>query len=346
MPATRPPSMADVAARAGVSHQTVSRVLNGHAYVRPATRDRVMLAIEELGYRPNQAARTLVTARTATVGILTTGTTHFGPASTVLAIEAAARTEGYFVSVASLTGYDPETVRSLTDQLINQGVDGVLVVAAQQEVMRLIDDLAPGVPVVAVAARGDIPPDSRIRYVQVDQALGGTLATEHLLALGHTRIVHVAGPSGWYDADQRADAYVAAMTARGLEPRVIPAGGWSAREGYEVGRALAPEIASGTGPTALFAGNDYQTMGLLRAFWEHGVRVPDDVAVVGFDDIDGSGYLVPALTTVRQPFAALGEAAMHALLDHWSAPDGGEGGVVGVIPPELVVRESTAAPRA
>lgn len=342
MPASRPPSMADVAARAGVSHQTVSRVLNGHAYVRPETRDRVMAAIDDLGYRPNQAARALVTARTATVGILTAFTTHFGPASTVLAIEAAARSEGYFVSVAALEGEDPRTARDLLDQLMNQGVDGVLVVAPMEDVARLIDDVAPPVPVVVLASRPDIPADTRVRYVSVDQERGAVLATRHLLEVGHTRIVHVAGPDGWYDAVRRTTGYERAMAEAGLRARVMPAGGWSADRGYEIGRALAREIGGADGPTAIFAANDYLSMGLLRAFWEHGLGVPEDVSIVGFDDVDGSGFLIPPLTTVRQPFAALGEAAMRALLEHWSG-DGqhAEGGVVAVIPPQLVVRDSS-----
>lgn len=344
MPASRPPSMADVAVRAGVSHQTVSRVLHAHAYVRPATRERVLAAIDELGYRPNQAARALVTARTATVGILTTATADFGPASTVLAIETAARSEGYFVSVAALTGEDSTSAREVLDQLMNQGVDGVVVVAPLEEVARLIDDVAPAVPVVVVAARPDIPADTRVRYVCVDQQRGAALATRHLLQLGHTRIAHVAGPGGWFDAARRAGGYAEAMAEAGLPVRTVAAGGWSADRGYEIGRALAAEIGRPDAPTAIVAANDYLSLGLLKAFWQHGVRVPQDVAVVGFDDIDGSGYLVPALTTVRQPFADLGAAAMRALLDQWS--EGGlraAGGMVEVIPPELVVRDSTAA---
>uniref|UniRef100_UPI0028113331 LacI family DNA-binding transcriptional regulator n=1 Tax=Microbacterium sp. TaxID=51671 RepID=UPI0028113331 len=220
MPGSRPPSMADVAARAGVSHQTVSRVLNGHAYVKPDTRERVLAAIDDLGYRPNRAARALVTARTRTIGILVTNATFFGPASTVFAIEAAARAEGYFVSIGSLLAMDASPVRAALDQLIDQGVDGIVTVVPQAQAMRLIDEVAPPVPIVAVAARADIPADSPIRYVHVDQALGGAVATQHLLDLGHRRIVHVAGPEGWYDADQRSRAYVETMRAHGAEPRI------------------------------------------------------------------------------------------------------------------------------
>lgn len=345
MPATRRPSMADVAAHAGVSHQTVSRVLNGHAYVRPSTRDRVLAAIEAVGYRRNHAARALATARTATVGVLTAASTHFGPASTVLAIEAAARSAGFFVSVGTLTSDDAASARAVLDQLLAQGVDGMIVVAPLEEVAGLIDAADPSVPVVVVAARPDVPADAASRYVYVDQRGGAEQAVAHLRALGHERIVHVAGPGAWYDASQRADAFAAAMRADGLEPRIEPAGGWAARDGYAAGVRIVAQLRAAGAPTAIFAANDYLAMGLLRVFWDRGLRVPDDVSVVGFDGIEGSDFLVPALTTVRQPFARLGAAATRALLDAWSG-DAAAGGVVSVIPPELVVRDSTSAPRA
>ncbi|PZR51879.1 LacI family transcriptional regulator [Xylanimonas oleitrophica] len=355
--------MSDVAARAGVSHQTVSRVLNAHPSVRPATRERVLAAIEELGYRPNRAARALVTARSTTVGILTVGNAHFGPASTVLAVEAAARAEGYFVSVSSLAAYDAAAAAVALDQLVDQGVDGVVVVAPLEDVAHVVDDVAPTLPVVVVAARPGVPTTSPARYVCVDQRRGAQMATEHLLDLAHTAVVHVAGPGGWFDAVERAGGYREAMEARGLEPVVVEAGDWSARRGYEVGERLAAEVREAGGPTAVVAGNDYLATGLLRAFWEHGVRVPRDVSVVGFDDIEGSAYLVPALTTVRQPFAALGQAAMRTLLQERSGQQPGRPGppshphqrperghddgprVAAVIEPELVVRGSTAVPR-
>ena len=240
MPATRRPSMADVAAHAGVSHQTVSRVLNGHAYVRPSTRDRVLAAIE-----------------------------------------AAARSAGFFVSVGTLTSDDAASARAVLDQLLAQGVDGMIVVAPLEEVAGLIDAADPSVPVVVVAARPDVPADAASRYVYVDQRGGAEQAVAHLRALGHERIVHVAGPGAWYDASQRADAFAAAMRADGLEPRIEPAGGWAARDGYAAGVRIVAQLRAAGAPTAIFAANDYLAMGLLRVFWDRGLRVPDDVSVVG-----------------------------------------------------------------
>ncbi len=331
--------MADVAAEAGVSHQTVSRVLNGHAYVRDDTRERVLAAIRALGYRPNQAARTLATSRSATIGIVTTGTTHYGPASTVLAIEEAARAAGYFVSIAALNSRDSGAAAAVLDQLITQGVDGIVVVAPLVDVARLVDDVAPRIPVVVVAARRDTPEGSSVRYVAVDQRAGAVRLTARLIELGHERIAHIEGPSGWFDAIERSRGFADALEVAGARGVVIPAEGWSAQHGYDVGARLADEVAGGV--TAVFAGNDYLALGAMRALWERGVEVPDGVSVAGFDDIDGSGFLVPSLTTVRQPFSRLGAAAVAGLIDAWGGADAPD---AAAIAPELVERDSTAPP--
>ncbi len=333
--------MADVAAEAGVSHQTVSRVLNGHAYVRDDTRERVLAAIRALGYRPNQAARTLATSRSATVGIVTTGTTHYGPASTVLAIEEAARAGGYFVSIAALDSREPGAAAAVLDQLITQGVDGIVVVAPLVDVARLVDEVSPRIPVVVVAARRDAPEDSPVRYVAVDQRAGSVRATTHLADLGHERIAHIEGPTGWFDAIERSRGFSDAIDRAGVQGTIVPAQGWSARHGYEVGVRLAEDVGRGR-ITAVFAGNDYLALGATRALWERGIRVPEDVSIAGFDDIDGSGFLVPSLTTVRQPFARLGAAAVRGLIEAW---DGAEASDGATIEPEVVVRESTVPPR-
>ncbi|QAY64936.1 LacI family transcriptional regulator [Xylanimonas allomyrinae] len=338
--------MSDVAARAGVSHQTVSRVLNDHPSVRPATRDRVLAAIQELGYRRNSAARALVTARSATVGVLTNGSAHFGPASTVLAVEAALRREGYFISTSSLSGTDAAAAADALERLVDQGVEGVVAVAPLAEVALAIGEHAPPCPVVVVAARRDVPDTVREQYVCVDQYRGARLATEHLLGLGHRHVVHLAGPARWFDAAERTASFLATAQAWGVQADVVETRGWSARRGYELGQALAPRVRRAGGPTGFFASNDLMAMGLMRAFWEHGLRVPEDVSVVGFDDIEGSAFLVPALTTVRQPFEAVGRAAVRALLDAWETPDDPDRpSMAAVIAPELVVRGSTAGQR-
>ncbi|NHI16704.1 LacI family DNA-binding transcriptional regulator [Microbacterium excoecariae] len=330
MARTNRPSMADVAERAGVSHQTVSRVLNDHAYVREETRARVLDAIGELGYRRNQAARTLVTTRTATIGVVTTSTAHSGPAQTVLAIEAAARDRGYFVSLASVGSRDP---REVFDQLLNQGVDGIVVVAPLAEVAAVVDRHPLAVPCVVVAARGE----GAALDVAVDQRRAARDLTRHLLAEGHTRIAHLEGPRGWFDAIERSGGFAEAMAEGGAEPRIVPAGGWAAADGYRAAALLAEEIAAGE-VTAILAANDLLAIGALRACSERGIEAPRDVAVAGFDDIDGAAFLRPSLTTVAQPFADLGAAAVDTLV---AAGQGAPPAGAVRIRARLVVREST-----
>ncbi len=327
--------MNDVAAVAGVSHQTVSRVLNGHAYVRGETRERVLAAIETLGYRRNQAARALVTARTGVLGVMTAGTTQFGIASAVLAIERAARAAGYFVSLASLASPGAGAAADVLDRLMDQGVDGVVVIAPTREVARLIDGIDLPVPVVVVAARDDVTDRGAARYVSIDQRAGAAAATRHLLALGHERVAHVQGEDDWFDAIERARGYADMMRASGGGPLIVRAGGWSARQGHAAGARLVEEVRRGV--TAVFCANDYLAIGAVHALAESGLRVPDDVSVVGFDDIDGSAHLLPPLTTVRQPFARLGDEVLRAI-------EGAEAPLV-TVAPELVVRASTAQPR-
>ncbi|MGO2052429.1 LacI family DNA-binding transcriptional regulator [Glutamicibacter sp. 287] len=334
----RPPSMADVAAVAGVSHQTVSRVLNDHPNVREGTRVRVLEAIKELGYRRNLAARALATAQTRTIGILTIGSEFFGPQSTVLAVEAAARAQGYFVTMTSMDSYDFGGAVTALNHLTDQSVDGVVVVAPHDKVTAAIDDLKLKVPVVVVAARTDVPAGDPVHYVYVDQRDGARQATEHLLSLGHRKIVHVSGPSGWFDATERNIGWREAMAAAGYDAVEFPAESWLAPSGYAAGVSLAPRVKAGE-ITAVFASNDYLAIGLLRAFWEAGLSVPEDVSVVGFDDLQIAEFYIPKLTTVRQPFADVGRAALTELL-------GGERGLQEprMIAPTMVVRASTAPP--
>jgi DNA-binding LacI/PurR family transcriptional regulator len=334
--------MADVAQLAGVSHQTVSRVLNDHPSVRPTTRQQVRDAIAQLGYRRNSAARALVTRRSGTIGVLATGSALFGPASTVAAVEEAARERGYFVSLASVRSFEAHRLQAVLDHFMDQGVDGIVVVAPQDDVAAAIEGVDTDLPVVMIAALDEPSTRPGTVSVAVDQGLGGRLVTEHLLDLGHRDVLHLAGPADWFDARQREHGWELAMRARGLEPWPVVRCDWSAEDGYRAGGELAEAIAAGGGPTAVFAANDQLALGLLRALWERGLRVPDDVSVAGFDDIAGAAYFVPSLTTVNQPFGALGRRALGALAQAIE----GEPMREWLIEPTLVVRASTGAPRA
>jgi DNA-binding LacI/PurR family transcriptional regulator len=327
--------MSDVAALAGVSHQTVSRVLNDHPSVLPATRQRVLDAITELGYRRNLAARALVTRRSGTIGVLGSGSALFGPTSTLIAIERAAREAGLFVSVATLSRWDAGDVVGVLDHFMTEGVDGVVVVAAHDDAVEAVRAFETSVPVVMVGPVGLPAP---LLSVAVDQYQGGRQAVRHLLDLGHTHVTHIAGPLDWLDARRRLEGWRDELAAAGVEAGDPVHGDWSADRGYEVGQKLA----AGTLPTAVFAANDQLALGLLRAFAEAGLRVPDDVSVVGFDDVDGSAYFYPPLTTVRQDFVALGTRCLEVLL---SAIAGVETEASGLIGTRLVVRATTGSPR-
>lgn len=331
----RAPVMSDVARLAGVSHQTVSRVLNDPAIVHPATRARVEQAIQELGYRRNPAARSLVTGRSQTLGVVTFETTLYGPSSTLYGLERAAEEAGYFVSIASVRVLTPDSMTAAVDRLVAQSVDGLVVIVPQKSSADALRKLPPGLPVVAV--EGNVV--SRVSNVAVDQLAGARLAVEHLLALGHTTVHHVRGPGDWIEADAREEGWRQALRdARRRTPRVIQ-GDWTAESGFRAGQ----ELARRTDVTAVFMANDQMALGALRAFHESGVRVPEDLSVVGFDDIPEAGFLIPPLTTVRQDFDEVGRRSIELLLSHIDNPKRRRSR--SLVPPRLVLRATTAPPR-
>ncbi len=329
--AIRGPAMTDVASLAGVSHQTVSRVINKHPNVTPTTRTRVLAAIEELGYRRNNAARALVTGRSQTLGVVTLNSTLYGPASTLYGIEQAALESDYFVTVASLRSTDRPAVRQAIARLVDQGVEGVIVIAPVDSVVEALADLPRDLRVVAV--EGDA--DADIDVVTVDQHAGAQSATEHLLSLGHATVWHVAGPTDWLEARQRTSGWRSTLERAGLEVPPPLRGDWSPRSGFEAGRVLArmPEVS------AVFVANDSMAVGVLRAFDEHGLNVPGDVSIVGFDDVPEAAYISPPLTTVRQDFDEVARRSLALLLDQISS--GTRAAKRQVVGTTLVVRDST-----
>jgi DNA-binding LacI/PurR family transcriptional regulator len=325
--------MSDVARLAGVSHMTVSRVLNEPWRVSPPTRDKVEAAIRQLGYRPNSAARSLVTRRSRTIGVVALNTTLFGPASTLHGLEEAARESGYFVSVASATHPTPDALRASVHRLRDQSVDGMVVIAPLKWAAQVLDALESSVPAVLEGiALGSVP------CVAVDHRLGARLVVEHLLSLGHRTVHHICGPLDWVESEARVDGWRAALRdARRRLPAVV-VGDWSARSGYEAALALLDK----PGMTALFAANDHMALGALRALQERGVRVPEDVSVVGFDDVPESEFYLPPLTTVRQDFAEIGRLSMKILVQQMT--EGAPPPESQLLPPALVLRASTAPP--
>ncbi len=329
---SRPPVMADVARLAGVSHQTVSRVLNEHPNVRPLTRERVLAAIRELAYRPNAAARTLVTRRTHTLGVITTDTMLYGPTSMLYGFERAAH-DAYFVSVVSLPALDRRSMLDAVDRFLGQGIEGIIVIATVDTAVAALSHVPAEVPLVAVGCGTR----ASVTSVAIDNAAGAAAATRHLLSLGHRTVYHVAGPRSCLDAKERVDGWRQALRDAGAAEPAVLAGDWSASSGYELGSRLA---VGEPGLTAVFCGNDTMALGVIRALVERGLRVPGDVSVIGFDDVPEAGYYLPPLTTVRQDFSVLGRQALSTLIDRMSGaiPAGRRVRVA----PELIIRASAA----
>jgi DNA-binding LacI/PurR family transcriptional regulator len=323
--------MVDVARLAGLSHQTVSRVVNNRTNVSPTTRARVLAAILELDYRPNSAARTLVTGRSQMLGVVSLNSTLYGPASTLYGIEQAALDSHYFITVATLRSTDRAAVRHAIGRLVDQGVDGILVIAPLQSVAEALSDLPTGLPVVAVEGGSD----AEIDTVTVDQRAGARAATEHLLHEGHETVWHVAGPQDWFEARHRLAGWQSALEDVGAEVPQPLYGDWSPQSGFEAGRVLArmPDV------TAVFAANDSMALGVLRALHDHGRNVPGDVSLIGFDDLPEVAYLTPRLTTVRQDFAEVGRRGLALLVEQIESRVNGSRRVV--VGTSLIVRDST-----
>ncbi|MGW2093594.1 LacI family DNA-binding transcriptional regulator [Promicromonospora sukumoe] len=330
----RPPTMVDVARAAGVAHITVSRVVNDEPTVRPETRKRVLRVIEELGYRRNDSARMLKSGRSTMLGVVLAGSELFELPRVLLGIEQAAKAAGHWVSLASWQGGTHEQLEQCLGRLVGQGAAGVAVIADRPVALEALDRTVARVP-ISVVMSGNVA-NPAIGSVELDQEQGARLAVRHLLDLGHRDIVHLSGRLETFDARARVDGWRAELQRAGIaEPRLLH-GDFSARSGH----ALTTELlGAGRLPTAIFSGNDQMALGVLSALAARGVSVPGDVSLVGFDDMAGADYLVPALTTVRQDFVTLGRLSIEVLL---GLIGGGEA-KHHLLPPSLVVRASTRA---
>jgi DNA-binding LacI/PurR family transcriptional regulator len=322
----------DVARLAGVSHQTVSRVVNDLPNVRASTRDRVEQAISQLRYAPSPAARALVTRRSRLVGLVVTAGSGYGPSSIALHVNEAARRARYSVLTITMLRPVVDDVRQAVESLIRQNVEGIVLVAADRSVVTASYDIA-AVPLVTVDPTGEATGES----VAIDQYAGARLATEHLLGLGYRSVLHLAGPDGSPDAAERVRGWRDALADAGLPARGLTHGDWSPGSGYAYGRQL--DVPAGG--AAVFAGNDPMALGLMRALDERGIAVPGAVSVVGFDDVPESAYYHPPLTTVRQDFEALGSLLMHRLLAAVEGPDVDAALTPQRVAPTLTVRAST-----
>ncbi|WP_341996821.1 LacI family DNA-binding transcriptional regulator [Microbacterium sp. LWH7-1.2] len=327
------PSIYDVAKHAGVSHMTVSRVLNGHPNIRESTRERVLQAIDEMNYTRSSIARALATRRAMRIGVLVDGPVQFGPNSTLRALESAARDVGYSVSAFSISDDEDSQMDDGVVELVTQGVDALCVIAPRASSLDLLRQQSTGLPTIVIKAEQD----AVWHTVAVDQRAGATLAVTHLIELGHRSIAHLAGPLEWYDARERDGGWRDALALACLPIPPSVAGDWTSDYGYEYGRGLdVSEV------TAVFAANDQMALGLIHGLADRGLSVPGDISVVGFDDLPDARHFLPPLTTVRQDFAALGELALKQIV---AAIEGDEAVHHDMIEPRLVLRSSTSRPR-
>jgi DNA-binding LacI/PurR family transcriptional regulator len=328
--------MSDVAARAGVSHQTVSRVVNGHPNVAAPTRKRVLEAIAELGYRPNSAARALVTGSSRTIGLAIANISQYGPAQTLLGLEHAARAAGYFLTVSVLDDDSAGCLIEAVNRLATQSVDAIVALSTYEGAVRALPEVNPRVPLIAVQAERE----GQDLAVWVDQEAGAALATRHLLDLGHRTVHHVRGPANALEAAARERRWRIELESAGAPVPSVLHGDWWPPTGYLAGRELIARRRGGEEVTAVFVANDQMALGLLSALEEGGVRVPEDISVVGFDDVPEAPYYGPPLTTVRQDFAALGRRVVQVALARIS----GTPIQPKPVQPRLMVRSTTAPP--
>jgi len=326
-----------------VSYQTVSRVINNHANVADETRQRILETIDELDYHPNKAARSLAARHSQTLALITFGLDFYGPAQMVVNIERAARNAGYdliFSNVASnvtSTSASVKSIHAAINSIRRWQVDGILMITPILEMN--YDTIAKqgkseNIPIVQING----PLGAQTPSVVVEQRAGSRMITQHLIDLGHRRIAEICGPQTWFDALERHESWKATLNAARLDTGASVEGDWTAQSGY-----LAAKQLLGSDFSALVVGNDQMALGAMRALREVGLRVPEDVSVVGFDDIAESSFFEPPLTTIRQDFAALGKRGIETLIERIVNP--GLALQQQVIYPELVLRASTAPPR-
>ncbi|MBA3787549.1 MAG: LacI family DNA-binding transcriptional regulator [Actinobacteria bacterium] len=333
MSGTRP-TIYDVARLAGVSTATVSRALNGTGQIAPATSAAIDAAVKQLGYRPNSVARSLVTKSTQTIALLLPDIANPFYAALVSGIQQRALEAGSTMLLCTTEG-DAEREEQYLSLLRAKQVDGVLVDGLVLPPERIADFVREGLPIVCLDRDID---STFVPLVQVDNRLGAKLATQHLLSLGHTRIAHVAGAPGLRISAERVEGYRDALVAAAVEhdPALVTAGSFTEEGGYE---AMRPLLAAST-LTAVFAANDLSALGVMHAIAESGRRVPDDISVVGFDDLRLAAHTTPPLTTIRQPAFEIARRATQLLLDLAAGREVPQR--LHLLEPELVVRGSTA----
>lgn len=332
LPKAALPRLADVAAHAGVSAKTVSRVVNNEANVRPQVREQVMRSVAALGYRPNAAARALVTQRTHQIGLIATASSLYGPTAGLFSLEQAAWKAGYGLTLTTVREASETELEEALHYLVVRGVEGVIV-SGVAGILHLSSSALAEMPLVSTSP---ITVDSEKHVlVDSDQVAGTRAAVRHLYNSGHRRIAHLAGPLSWDSAARRRDGWLQELKDLGLHPGPVIEGDWSPKSGYEAALTL-----DRTAATAIVVANDHMAMGAIRAFTEKGIRIPDDMSVVGFDDVPEAAYQMVPLTTVRQNFSSVAERSVRELIHLIEGREAEDTSIH--LPTELIVRASTA----
>lgn len=326
---SKPATIYDVARAAGVSHQSVSRVLRDVPGVLPATRERVEAALRDLDYRPSAVARDLAYSRRNRIGVVGYESFESSTAKVLKGINEVAVDEGFVLEIVTVDALgDVRDIKTRLESINAMDVVGLLATTPTGPIRDALDASVFRMPVF-LDDHGDSASESA-------DAVSARLVLEHLLELGHRRIVHVAGPGQWDSAAQRAATYERILRAAGIEPLPIVSGDWSAASGHEAVARFPWHLE----PTAVFVANDRMALGVLRGLTERGLRVPDDLSVAGIDDIPEAEFFQPPLSTVRVDFEESGRVSARALIGMIR----GEGaGTVAYPPRTLMIRQSTAS---
>jgi LacI family transcriptional regulator len=330
----------EVARMCGVSVQTVSRVINGRPDVSPETRAAVEAAIASVGFQPSAVARSLVQRRSNTLGVIAAGLRYVGVAQTLNGITEQSEASGYALLVKELGGFETVDIVPVIDFLVAHRVEGIIFAAPELETnVRSIQAQLPTAcpPIVFLKSTASTAHTT----IGIDNHAGGRRATEHLLALGRRRIGHLSGPLEWREARDRRDGWWDALRDAAAPAGPRSEGDWSSASGAATFRqmlSVQPDL------DAVFAGNDQMALGVLHVAHERGIRIPDDLAVVGFDGLPESAEFSPSLTTVEQPLGLLGRLAVDELLADIEADAGTREPRTIVLETELVVRDSAPLP--
>jgi DNA-binding LacI/PurR family transcriptional regulator len=332
----RRPTLKDVAQRLGISQQTVSRVINNHPRVLPETRERVLQAINAIGYKPNQAARFLANRRSTMIGLVTDDPGIYGPAHAILSLEQEARLHGYTLMIFGLRSLTIAEAKAGAEQLIASSAEGLIVDVPVEINRRELAAAMGDIPFVTLDIDGgDLFPSFRVDHIR-----GARLATRHLISLGHTRIAGLLGHQPYRSSKLRRKGLLAELQASGLELGPAMHTPWTPDGGYDATKELIKTSARKF--TAIFAANDLIAMGALLALQESGIEVPGEVSVVGFDNMPEGRFFHPPLTTATSDFDIMARESLDILFARMRGTPGVA--LRRVFRPEMMIRKSTAAP--